>query len=880
MEAAGVATRSLWNQSGSQSVLKRLAELRRVGGAAGGEGGGGGGGVFGGGRLSGPQTFPKGNNLCKPATWQSLKNCNNSLLLSSSEWGTLDTCLLDPRGNRWRTAESVGTVVATASHLFKRWMASGKGKSICERCFWRSRRWRRRENESHGHNSIVTLGGGGSIRQAAAARRQETKGQGTREIGEVGGDTLHGTVHVCVCAPQQQLVRGLDNTRSFGGRVLPSLRAAKTGREGRRREGIGIVPMVYSRWVRSVAGQVRLDEDNCHVSNQEEKGQDRLQTHSSMKGSAKFQRAFRRGGWTDGDYADQRKEEEEEEEEEEGKEVVMTRARRGQWNPRKDHHNKDGNGHYNYDGSRNSRANKWWEEGEEGEEEEGDRGGWDTGLQSSPSPPSRQGAWNRTARGGEGRGYGRGYGDDMKDRSFRGKRGGDGDWERTGVDWDENRPVRSMRGVSRGGGGSEREQARWREREEEEEEEEEEQREPGEGTWDHGREQRGSGRERGFSGRRAGSTDRARSGGSAHWQEGRTGGRFGANSRTEGYGREESEEGEGRERLTTIKRRILGEIIYGVSPVVAALGALRREIYGLYVQEGLESKRKKDRRGVDMVMKKADELRLTAETVSKHELNLLCDNRPHQGLVLDASPLQFVDVKEIPPPEEDKDWQHLPDGRVVAPCWVALDEVMDPQNFGAVLRSAYFLGATGVVTCARNSAPLSAVVSKASSGAMEAMQVYSCKNMFKFLSQCRANGWRVLGASSSPTAVACRDLARGVPTIFVVGNEGVGLRENVQRECTEMVRIPGSARTDLGGRPFVIDSLNVSVAAGILLHELLMPCQRVVGTGYGGEQHPGGLSALDWSDSSTSQEHQPEQHEDGRQATLAAWEETQSRRME
>lgn len=73
--------------------------------------------------------------------------------------------------------------------------------------------------------------------------------------------------------------------------------------------------------------------------------------------------------------------------------------------------------------------------------------------------------------------------------------------------------------------------------------------------------------------------------------------------------------------------------------------------------------------------------------------------------------------------------------------WVALDEVSDPQNFGAILRSALYLGAAGVVTCQRNSAPLSPVVSKASSGAMEVLPVHSAKNLPQFLAACSVNGW-------------------------------------------------------------------------------------------------------------------------------------------
>lgn len=72
---------------------------------------------------------------------------------------------------------------------------------------------------------------------------------------------------------------------------------------------------------------------------------------------------------------------------------------------------------------------------------------------------------------------------------------------------------------------------------------------------------------------------------------------------------------------------------------------------------------------------------------------------------------------------------------------------MPQQNFGAALRSAFFLGASGVLTCRRNSAPLSAVVSKASAGAMELMPVHSCRSLPQTLGEARERGWAIVGAS-------------------------------------------------------------------------------------------------------------------------------------
>lgn len=283
--------------------------------------------------------------------------------------------------------------------------------------------------------------------------------------------------------------------------------------------------------------------------------------------------------------------------------------------------------------------------------------------------------------------------------------------------------------------------------------------------------------------------------------------------------------------------KMIGEGVYGVGPVLAALTAGRREFYTLYVQEGLDlsgnSRKKKDKKGVERLLKIAEKKGLTVKETSKHDLNMVVDNRPHQGLVLDASPLAMVSVRELDPVSIEGD---------KGPVWVALDEVTDPQNLGAIARSAYFFGAAGIVLCAKNSAPLSGVVSKASAGSLELMELRSCKNMMQFLSKSVENGWRVLGGSVSSRAIPLNDVATGEPTILVLGSEGSGLRPLVEKSCTQLIKIPGDIPLgipavgiegeDIDGRDdrcsdeefrsfMAVESLNVSVAAGVLLYHLV-----------------------------------------------------------
>lgn len=283
------------------------------------------------------------------------------------------------------------------------------------------------------------------------------------------------------------------------------------------------------------------------------------------------------------------------------------------------------------------------------------------------------------------------------------------------------------------------------------------------------------------------------------------------------YGREEKTDNS----VKLLKDEWIGDVVYGISPVISALKANRRTIHALYVQEGLEKNKNEELwRTLNSLTEATG---LPKYTVGKHALNMLSENRPHQGLILDADPLQFESFDVFPSASDVWDSSHH---QVGPPVWLCLDEVSDPQNFGAILRSALFLGVNGVLTCHRNSAPLSGVVSKASAGAMEILTVYSARNLPRTLQSAREQGWAVYGAAAGSDAVSCRGLRSKKPTVLVVGNEGRGLRTNVRQQCDLFVQVDyvGKNKTVMvnDDRHFgLVDSLNVSVATGILLHQLL-----------------------------------------------------------
>jgi 23S rRNA (guanosine2251-2'-O)-methyltransferase len=142
---------------------------------------------------------------------------------------------------------------------------------------------------------------------------------------------------------------------------------------------------------------------------------------------------------------------------------------------------------------------------------------------------------------------------------------------------------------------------------------------------------------------------------------------------------------------------------------------------------------------------------------------------------------------------------------------VALDEVTDPQNLGAIARTAEAAGATGIVIPERRSAEVTAAVAKASAGAVEHLPIAQVRNLADFLADAKASGAWVYGAAAGARTPYTKPDYHGT-VVLVLGAEGKGLRPRVASMCDDLVALP------LRGR---IASLNVSATAAVLLYEML-----------------------------------------------------------
>ena len=179
----------------------------------------------------------------------------------------------------------------------------------------------------------------------------------------------------------------------------------------------------------------------------------------------------------------------------------------------------------------------------------------------------------------------------------------------------------------------------------------------------------------------------------------------------------------------------------------------------------------------------------------ERDLTEAAATRDHQGVVAWCEPYKYADAFELAAHER--------------PLLACLDQVSDPRNLGAVARSAEGAGATGIVIPSHGSARVTPVVAKASAGAVEHLPIAVVTNLARYLAEVKRDDLWVLAAEGGAAVPMWRaDLTGGIA--FVFGAEGRGLRPLVRRTCDDAVSIP------LHGR---VDSLNVSVAAAVLLYE-------------------------------------------------------------
>lgn len=233
-------------------------------------------------------------------------------------------------------------------------------------------------------------------------------------------------------------------------------------------------------------------------------------------------------------------------------------------------------------------------------------------------------------------------------------------------------------------------------------------------------------------------------------------------------------------------------LIVGRNAVTEALKA-GRSIGKIFIAQGSEGSIKK-------ILALANEAGIFCEFTNSAKLDKMFNGR-HQGVIAVAAPVAYSTVEEILTSAETKN---------EPPFIILLDELEDPQNFGAILRTADAAGVHGVIIPKRRSVSLTPTVAKISAGAVEYVKVAQVVNVAQTLKNLREIGLKIVGsAMDAENNFYDADLTGGI--VLVIGNEGKGMRRLTRENCDTLIKIPMAGK---------INSLNASAAAAVLMYEI------------------------------------------------------------
>ncbi|MEM6731430.1 MAG: 23S rRNA (guanosine(2251)-2'-O)-methyltransferase RlmB [Myxococcota bacterium] len=238
------------------------------------------------------------------------------------------------------------------------------------------------------------------------------------------------------------------------------------------------------------------------------------------------------------------------------------------------------------------------------------------------------------------------------------------------------------------------------------------------------------------------------------------------------------------------------EMIYGRHPVREQLAARPTAVRRILISEGTSHP------SIDELTNEARRAKVRVERLSRRKLESLVGRVSHQGVAAEVEPFGYADLSDLIEVAIRSDRPGL---------LVVLDQIQDPHNLGAILRSAYALGAHGVIIVKDRATEVTGTVSKASAGAATKIPIARVTNLRNALEQLKKNQIWVYGTAANGSKTLS-DIDLTGPVALVIGNEGKGLRRLVAETCDELVRIPMLG--ELG-------SLNASVSAGIALYEVV-----------------------------------------------------------
>lgn len=239
------------------------------------------------------------------------------------------------------------------------------------------------------------------------------------------------------------------------------------------------------------------------------------------------------------------------------------------------------------------------------------------------------------------------------------------------------------------------------------------------------------------------------------------------------------------------------DIIYGIHPVMEALRSKKRNVTQLYVSDS-----KAGHRAVEEIIRLAKRANVRIDRIENSVLNRLTHNANHQGILAKVQPIQLMKLSTAIYDADGKKDE----------LWLAVDEMTDPQNLGAIIRSAACLGFSTIILPNRRTVGITPAVYKVACGAIENIKIVEVANLSSALNDLKEEGFWIYGADMAGKPI--HQVAYNSPAVLVIGSEGFGIREKTAENCDEIISIE---QTQIGN----VDSLNASAAASILMYDMM-----------------------------------------------------------
>lgn len=239
------------------------------------------------------------------------------------------------------------------------------------------------------------------------------------------------------------------------------------------------------------------------------------------------------------------------------------------------------------------------------------------------------------------------------------------------------------------------------------------------------------------------------------------------------------------------------DIIYGIHPVMEALRSKKRNVTQLYVSDS-----KAGHRAVEEIIRLAKRANVRIDRIENSVLNRLTHNANHQGILAKVQPIQLMKLSTAIYDADGKKDE----------LWLAVDEMTDPQNLGAIIRSAACLGFSTIILPNRRTVGITPAVYKVACGAIENIKIVEVANLSSALNDLKEEGFWIYGADMAGKPI--HQVEYNSPAVLVIGSEGFGIREKTAENCDEIISIE---QTQIGN----VDSLNASAAASILMYDMM-----------------------------------------------------------